>query len=70
MNTELRIFTRRIDGAWRVTVLDRDEHLEHTHEKPFTDRRDAYRLADEIEVALDGGRHLNLAHWTTDVRAI
>ncbi len=77
MNTNLRITVRRIDGRYRVVAADPewleagegrlernlDPVVEHTHEHPFTDRREAWRLVMEIRRSLEQGRDLNLRHW-------
>jgi len=77
MNTDLRFTVRRIDGCFRVVASDPewietedgrfernlDPIVEHTHEHPFTDRREAWRLIGEIRLGLEEGRDLDLRHW-------
>ncbi len=77
MNTSLRLTVRRIDGRFRVVASDPDwiaaengrfernpdPIMEHTHGHPFTDRREAWRLVDEIRLGLEQGRDLDLRHW-------
>ena len=77
MNTSLRLNVRRIDGRFRVVATDPewletddgrfernpDPIMEHTHEHPFTDRREAWNFVREIRRGLEQGRDLNLGHW-------
>ena len=58
------IFTRRIDGAWHVTI--REDGLEHTHREGFEDRGDAFLLAGDVRRGLDRGLDLNLAFWESE----
>ncbi len=59
----LFVTTRRIDSAWHVVATD--DELEHTHQRAFASRREAYRLASTVLDALDRGRDLNLRFWTS-----
>ncbi len=77
MNTALRLTVRRIDGRFRIVASDPDwieagngrfqrnpdPIMEHTHEHPFTSKREAWRLVDEIRLGLEQGRDLDLRHW-------
>ena len=77
MNTFLRLTVRRIDGRFRVVATDPewletddgrlernpDPIMEHTHEHPFTDRREAWSFARQIRRGLEQGRDLDLRHW-------
>ena len=77
MNSNLRITVRRIDDRWRLVATDPewlttddgrlernpDPILEHTHDHPFTDRREAWSLVNEIRRGLAQGRDLDLRHW-------
>ena len=77
MNTRLRLTVRRIDRRFHVVATDPewletddgrfernpDPIMEHTHEHPFTDRREAWNFVREIRQGLEQGRDLNLRHW-------
>ena len=77
MNSNLDLTVRRIDGRFRVVASDSkwletadgcfernpDPITEHTHERGFTDRDEAWRFLRQIRRGLEQGRDLNLEHW-------